>query len=154
MRVITKDITIGNDRYQLVKMSAQTASWISNLLVANSLLNARPSTSNESSEPSEEMPEMKPEEKAYAAVGSLWLLCGASLAEDVYKRIQNCCLMACRQYDSNGTLLAVLMQDGRFVSKDLENDAPTVNRLIMEAMQFNIAPFFIESASPEANPKT
>lgn len=147
MRQLVKEITIGDTRFQLTKISAQQASWLSNLLVANSLTNGPRSQPQATPEAATPETTLTPEEQAAGAVGTLWLLCGSTLDEERYKRVQQCALASCRFLDPDGNPSAVVMQDGRFTSKDLESDAPTVNKLIAEALIFNLLPFFVQDIS-------
>ena len=153
MRELTKDVTLNEGRYQVQKMDARTASWLSNLLVA-SMLKMQPADNGGSAAENSPEPELSPEDKAKGAVAAMWLTCGATLSEDVYAKVQSCCLKACRVYDgASGAAMPILMNDGRWACKELENDAPTVNSLIMEAMQFNLSGFFYGAASKAASPE-
>jgi len=150
MRQLTREVTLGTWRFEVTKMSAQTASWLSNLLVANSLTNGPRSQPQATPEAATPETTLTPEEQAAGAVGTLWLLCGSTLDEERYKRVQQCALASCRILDPDGNPSAVVMQDGRFTSKDLESDAPTVNKLIAEALTFNLACFFAAGSSAPA----
>lgn len=154
MRILTKDITIGDGRYQLVKMPADTACWINNLLVAVMMKSQTGTNAETNPEQEAELAKLSPEERANGLVAVLWLNAAVELSEEAYKRVQNRALMACRAYDANGALSVVLMPDGRWATKglpvDLAQDGKTVNELVTEAIRFNIAPFFTPAESSEA----
>lgn len=71
------------------------------------------------------------------------------ISEKDFRNIQAHCLMACRFYkEVGGQQVAeqVLADTGQWVLKSLECDTLTVMALTFHALQFNIAPFFDESA--------
>jgi len=141
---MTKDVTIGEGRYQLGKMTARAASRIYNLFVASMLKMVR-----EQNVPDTETPAANngtEESAAEATVAFLWASLSTTLAEDTYTSIQNQCLAVCARYLENGAPHPLLMKDGsnRWALPDLEQDAPLVNRLIVEVLRYNIGPFFRE----------
>jgi len=129
-------------------MTALVGSRILNVLISTSAKQ----TSSEA--PAEEKAQEKSlfdnlpeEEKANLIIASSWMLIGTNVPEDVYTQIQKNCLKTCSVYISpDAPPTPVVMSDGRWAVKEIENDIPTVNQLIIEALQFNLAPFFTASA--------
>jgi hypothetical protein len=143
----TKDIDLDGAKYRVGRMTAMVASRIFNLLMTSSI---KASTEAKVIDTSEKSSEMEPtEENANGMVAFLWISCTNSLDEDQYAKIQNQCLLVCSRYE-NDSPLPVKMVDGRWAMKDLEKDALTVNRLVTEALQFNISPFFLAGLSKAA----
>jgi hypothetical protein len=161
MRILTKDVTIGGQRYQLNLITPADASWIKNLLV--SVVMKQMNASNQAQSPEQdakqqtELAKLSREERAEGAVAIQWMMCASGLSEDVYKRVQRCALLSCRVYDQSGVTSLVMLPDGRWATKglpvDLAQDGPAVDELIGEALKFSIAPFFIaaESKAEAAN---
>lgn len=145
MRENTKEVIVGESVYRLTKLSAETASRIFNLLMAT-VMKARqdsPATTDETPE------EINPEVRAAGTIAFMWMLASTDLDEKVYARIQFQCLFSCALLAGNATT-PVRMVDGRWAVKELESDAPAVNQLVTEVLQFNIAPFFLGGASSAA----
>jgi hypothetical protein len=92
---------------------------------------------------------MDPIKRAEGTVGMLWIAAAAILSEETYAKIQGYCLRSCSYFttDDQTTAAPVMMNDGRWALKDLENDPISVDNLISESLQFNIAPFFHEAMS-------
>lgn len=146
MRETTKEIELSDGaRYRLTKLPAETASRIFNLLMAT-VMKARQNSGEASEEPPEDT---DPEKRAAGTVAFMWMLASADLDEKAYTRVQFQCLYSCARLDGDSTV-PVRMADGRWAAKELENDAPAVNRLVTEVLQFNIAPFFLGGASSAA----
>lgn len=142
MRETTKELDLDGKRYQLRKMTPLVGSWISNVLISSSISASSGSGSGESSE---EFNKLSPQDKAEAAVNALWLVAASRLSEDNYTKIQRYCLLVCSQYiQGGGAAVPIFREDGKFA---LEQEPAVVNRLILEALQFNIVPFFVVGPS-------
>ena len=146
-----KQFAIGSDQYQVAKMTALTASYIYGLFVSSMIKLVRETPAEADSVSSEEP---KPDTEAEAAqrVGFLWSMLSGSIDEKTYSSLQQKCLAVCSKQVQAGDSFVyspVLMQNGsgRFAIPELAQDAVAVNRLIVEALQFNIAPFFTGGGS-------
>lgn len=145
MQILTKDVEINGQKFQIKKMTAMTGSWLSNLLVATALKLASGAPDAEA----QPQDDLSPEERATAMIGALWLTAGSTLTEEQYARIQHKSLSCCARHIEGGNPISVMMSDGRFADKELEQDGVMVGRLIMESLTFNLTPFFLASASSE-----
>lgn len=145
----TKEIELPDKtRYRLDKLSAPVASRIFNLLMS-AVMKAQAGAGGGGGDGPEEPEAVDREERAKAQVGLMWLLASTALDDDQYAKIQGQCLASCALLDGAATV-PVRMADGRWAVKALEYDAPAVNRLVLEALQFNIAPFFLVALSQAA----
>ena len=89
------------------------------------------------------------QERANGMVKGMWLFASSALDDDQYAKIQGRCLASCALIDGDKTI-PVRMADGRWAVKELESDAPAVDQLVSEVLQFNLAVYFIARLSPAA----
>ena len=145
-----KELTIGDKKFQLKRMSAETGSWILNVLLSamfKAVSGEEVSTSDQA-----EFDKGDKVEKANNAIAAMWVSVGTTVNLETYKQIQRCCLQTCLLY-VGGNPLMLISANGRWADAALEKNVLVVNQLITEVLQFNLAPFFIESAlknKPEA----
>ena len=139
----TKELTIVNKQFQLKRIDAQAGAWILTVLIS-AMFKA---SSGEESSPSEqsEFDKADPVEKANSTVAAMWISVGTTVSLEAYRQIQRYCLQTCLLYIANNPV-PLISTDGRWADKELERDIPVVNQLITAVLQFNLAPFFIESA--------
>jgi hypothetical protein len=144
--MLTKDITIGGQRYQLNPMTPEAASRIFNLLVATNM-NLLKGTPKADQAKEKALWEMTVAERTESAAESVWLLGASSLPEKEYSRVQHVALRAVKAYDAQGNTSVILMTDGSWATKgmtvDLSQDAALVKQLIAESLKFNLAPLFL-----------
>jgi len=153
MRAKTKDVAIGDTRFQIGKMEVEYACWVLNLFMATEarqMMNAKP---NSNGTPAPEPPPQEQtreitEEQAGNIVASGWVMVGADLPTESYRQIQSACLRATSMYLEDGSPMPLKMADGRWTAsgKRFADDLKTVNQLIIESLKFNLSPFFLEDA--------
>lgn len=148
MRETSKEIQIGDERYRVGKMPAETAAKIHNMLMACAIRARDESKGDADSDAPDEA--MSPEERADGTVAFLWTLASDSLEDKVYSRVQHQCLLACTKVTPEGSAVPIRMLDGRWAAKELAEDGPAVDRLVTETLQFNIAAFFLARLSRQA----
>lgn len=150
----TKDVSIGGSLYRVSKFDATIGAWILSNLVAASAQAKKPDIqSSDKTGPMPDMDKMSEKERddfAQANVAYMWTLAGTVLDLDKYKTIQQYALRACsKQVVSSPTQMTfepIVMVDGRWAIDSLRDDTNTVSRLIVEVLQFNLAPVFLEDA--------
>lgn len=81
-----------------------------------------------------------------ARVGS-WILKqilthAINMSEDDFANLQTHCLQVCQRMDAHGIPMPLMTGDGRWAYPELEYDLVTVSKLMKEALEFNLTPFF------------
>ena len=146
MRELTKNVEIEGARYQLSKMTAMAASRIKNLLLAAAVSSPMAKAAAEQRGAAEQAVAPTPE-NADGAVVVMWITAGQVLDEGVYSQIQTICLKTVAEcVEGSEAAIPIMMADGRWANKDLERNPTAVDSLIIEALKFNIAPFFSGAA--------
>src|SRR6185437_9017451 len=128
---------------------AETGAWILNVLISAMF---KVAGEQESNAEQAAFDKAEPVEKANAAVAAMWISIGTTVSLETYKQIQRSCLQTCLLY-VGGNPLPLISANGRWADASLEKNVIVVNQLVIEVLQFNLAPFFIESAlknKPEA----
>jgi hypothetical protein len=136
MENVLKELTINEANYQIVKMSAQSGSWLLMLLMGKLMdimsKEATPTTNN---------PELdKPtsgEDVASAAISFMLM----KLDEDTFVKVQIKALSVCYK-TVEGVPMPIVMKDGRWVDTKLQYDIETVMQLTSQAIKLNLSPFF------------
>lgn len=140
-----KNTTISGHEFRIGRMSAMTGARVLNLLLSAIMQSPTKEDSKPGAEP--ELESLSAEEKANNSIAAMWMIVGSMLSEEAYIRVQRAALQVCMFFpvpDSPG--IPVLSVNGKWAATEIETDIPTVNQLIVQALQFNLAPFFIESA--------
>lgn len=121
----TKDIEISGVHYRIGQFTAQVGSWI----LMQVLQKVLPSFAGPVEEQLGNLPPNR-----------------ATMSEEDFYRIQNHCLAICCRYEESptGRVPMPLMASGVFAIKELEYDLPTVMALTIQALFFNLTPFFAE----------
>ena len=121
------DIEISGTRYQIGRMTARTGSWIVTQIVTKML--------------------------PFGIEGQLGAgglpASRAEMTEADFQNIQDHCLAVCRRYETTGateTPMPITVRPGVFAIKDLEYGLPTVLALTVQALVYNLSPFFLEGA--------
>lgn len=127
-RVTTKDVTIGDFKYQIKKMDPRTGSWIATNLVTKML----PSMMSGADD---------------ITAGAKLPPGRAELSEVEFHNIQDHCLEVCYRYEKVGEQIVpiTVFRDGKF-SAGMDLDVVEVLQLTFHALLFNVAPFFGDSA--------
>ena len=116
---LTKDVEIGESRYQVGRFKARDGSWV----LAQILTKMLPAAIESSLQ------------------GSGLAANRAQISEEEFASIQAIALSVCRRYENN-IPMPVFPRPDTWAIKDLEYDLVTVMRLTIEALVFNITPFF------------
>jgi len=149
MRPKTKDLKIGDYQCRIGKLDACSAAWTLSVLmavVADQRRRQPQPTEAAAPEPPPDDATAR-EEMARGVVGALWLTAGSALDRERYRDVQQGCLRACSARNDGGLYEPIVAGDGRWSRKDIADDALTVHRLILETLQFNLSPFFLDDAS-------
>lgn len=144
MQEKNKDTSLGEYKYRLSKMSPLIASRIHGWLVYVALNFAQQQQDKPEIKSDAPVIALDVKEQADGTVKMLWLMAPSALSEEACTKIQMYALRACEQYDPNNVTVPVLMADGRFAARGLEEDAVAVSELITRSLQFSLSPFFIE----------
>lgn len=148
MRETVKEIKIGDSAYRLSKMSAQIASWLYSLLLS-SMIKAQQGARQEVVQAENPAANLQPEEIGRGVVEALWMTSGSVLSEEQHAKVQQHALRQVSYYITPDSEPApILMKDGR-VADEKTSDPVIYNRLVLESLQFNLAPFFTGGASTE-----
>lgn len=144
----TKDVTIDRHRFQLGRMTPLVGSRILNVLISSSVKTISEASQSEDKTGQASFNALSSEEKARDTVATLWMLAAANTSEEIYSQLQKYSLQACAIYvgESDAPPIPVLAKNGRWADRTLEEDVKTVNKLILESLQFNLSAFFLESA--------
>ena len=128
----TKDITIGDRTYQLVRLGAREGSWIVGQFLTKGLLIPL------------DQGDAKPlDEKELGVVFAITL---RDLPENIFNSVMQKCLATVRRYETvAGVPMPVLMSDGRWAIKP-EPDLVELTALIVASLVFNLHCFFAPGA--------
>lgn len=142
----SKTVTIGERQFKIGRFRAVVGARILNVLMSATL---RAQTEDKPSDSAEakEFTALSEEEKANISIASMWVLVGATISAELYGEIQKSCLQVCFFMKQEDASIPIIMSNGRWAVPEIEKDIPTVNELIVQCLQFNLAPFFIASAS-------
>lgn len=148
-----KEVTVSERHYQVRKMTPQTGSLIYGKLIGVSIKFVRDEKLQQQAADSQLAP-TDLNEQAAGAVEMLWKVAPSVLEDKACRDIQNDALRVCFYYPSEATGVAapVLMADGRFADKALEDDGPAMAELIEEAVKFSVAPFFLKGLAKASAP--
>ena len=120
---MSTDIEIRGTRYQIGRLTARTGSWIVTQIVTKML--------------------------PFGIEGQLGTgglpASRAEMTEADFQNIQDHCLAVCRRYEMTGsteTPMPITVRPGVFAVRELEYDLPTVLALTVQALVFNLSPFF------------
>ena len=144
MRLKTKDVTIDGNRFRVGKLEVEYACWVLNLFMAKA-------AEKQAARPAEpavpEPPRQMTEAEAGDLVASFWTMIGTDLPADMYRQIQLACLLGCSVYQGDAPQ-PLKMVSGAWTKfgEEIAEAPRTVNRLIIESLKFNLAPFFLEDA--------
>lgn len=143
------NLSIEETTYRLNRMTPQVGSWILSVLLSATARSKSDATPEDEEAAREAMGSLSNEERAASLVEAMWLNAGASISEEVFYKIQVHALNACAVYPSgpDSTPIPVATKDGRVADKTLEEDLTRYNRLVMEALKFNLCPFFLANMS-------
>jgi hypothetical protein len=122
MQETSKDVTIGESRYQIGRMTARVGSWIA-MQIGTKLFPIM----FESQINIEGLPSGRSE-----------------MSETEFRNIQDHCLSVCRKYRVVGqseVALPIMKSANVFAAPELEFDVVTISALTVHALVFNIAPF-------------
>jgi len=142
----TKEIVIGNSRYQISRIDAETGSF----LLYQILAALRKAMSEDGEEPTSqgEQPALSPEDQtkqtSEATMGMIQNVL-MNVDRSMFSKIQRDALSVCKQFTAvgeNETLLPVLMASGKIAIPDLKNDIQTLVALTQHSLHFNLLPFF------------
>lgn len=124
-----KDVTIKGQRYQITKLPATISGWLA-VQIATKMLPA--------------FVESKLKIEGLSANRS-------EISESEFHNVQNHCLSACKKYEVVGQqdVPQPILVGGKWVFKDLEYDVVTVLGLTVQALLFNIDPFFQDGGLEE-----
>ena len=145
MKEKTRNVVVGNETYQLTKWDPRTAVWVRDVLFLAQLeklgsLTPPPSNSGEPPKPAEE-----PTPAQLAQM--LWATGGPQLKHAEYSEIQNAALRSASRQQA-GQYLPLLHASGSILPQEpIADDAVAVERLVSEAIQFNLSPFFAPAAA-------
>lgn len=137
----SRQLKVGDQNFQIKRISAELGAWILNIMMSAMFKLAN---SDDGAAQHEES-QIDPVEKANEIVAAMWISASTVISPDTYKQIQRYCLQACN-IEIGGNPVPLVDLKGRWAAPELETNLPVVNQLIVETLQFNISPFFIESA--------
>jgi hypothetical protein len=142
----TKDVVIGDSRYQISRVDAETGSFLLYQILA--ALRKAIAEGGEEEPAQQEQIELSPEEKekqTSEATGAMIQNVLMSVDRVMFGKIQRDALSVCKQYTAigeNETLLPVLMANGKIAIPDLKNDIQALVSLTQHSLHFNLLPFF------------
>lgn len=126
MYELTKDIVVGNSRFQISRFSARVGSWVAIQVMIKGL----PAWLGEVES---DIPDAMRNNRA-------------SLTEEEFHNIQDHCLKICSKWPEADAVVQapvpIVMVDGRFTDPAMATDVVTVMALTAHALMFNVAPFF------------
>jgi hypothetical protein len=146
----TKDVIIGDKRFRISKMTPLIACRIYNWILSGSmdLVKRLDSTKNQPDDSNIES--LDPVIRADQTVSMVWRMASTAWAEELVEKVQVHAMRTIAVYpNDDGPPLPVLV-DTRWTDRDLESDALTVDKLVLESLKFNISPFFIGDKSKPA----
>lgn len=141
--------------YRIGRLGAVRGAFIFNIVMTAGGRQARKELSTSTVEAPTPKQDKTPEEKEQAArdfVTALWAEAQLEINEDLSTRIQLWCLQLCARFNPampDAPPDPVLMSDGRWAIKELEQDMVTVNALVAAVLGFNLAPAFTDDASSQ-----
>ena len=139
------DITIGENSYTIRDVDAETGSFLAFRLVnrLRVIMSAEDNSGDTVGQPKETP---TPEKKAEAIRGTLSLIL-MNLDEAEYHLIQRKMLTLIDRNQMVGAVMAAepIMRNGTVVHKDLKNNVSEVMQLTLEALYYNLSPFFSEN---------
>jgi len=141
----TKEVVVGNSRYQISRVDAETGSFLLYQVLAS--LRKEMQGDKEESEP-QQMVELSPEEKVKQVEGATSAMIQSLLMNadrSMFGRIQRDALSCCGQFTAIGeteAVLPVLMASGKIAIPALKNDIQTLVTLTQKSLEFNLLPFF------------
>ena len=137
MENVLKELTINEASYQIVKMPAQTGSWLLMLLMGKLMEVMSEESKTATSKPEEPAKEANADEAASAAISFMLM----NLDEETFAKVQQKALSVCFKM-VNDAPMPVIMRDGRFAIKELEYDIEGVLQLTSQSIRLNLSPFF------------
>ena len=141
----TTEVVIGNSRYQISRVDAETGSFLLYQVLAS--LRKEMQGDNGETEPQSTV-ELSPEEKTKQVEGATSAMIQSLLMNaerSMFSRIQRDALSCCWQFTAvgeNETILPVLMANGKIAIPALKNDIKTLVTLTQKSLEFNLLPFF------------
>jgi hypothetical protein len=137
MRELTKEVVIGEHRYQISRMDAMHGSWIAMQMLTRVFpMNlediVRRAAENEGMGQMPSLPANR-----------------STLSEEEFRNVQLHCLRVCSRFEmvgANDVAMPIVMPNGVWAIKDLQTDVLTVLALTAQSLVFNISPFFEEGA--------
>ena len=142
----TKDVVIGDSRYQISRVDAETGSFLLYQILA--ALRKAIAEGGEEEPAQQEQIQLSPEEKekqTSEATGAMIQNVLMNVDRVMFGKIQRDALSVCKQYTAigeNETLLPVLMANGKIAIPALKNDIQTLVTLTQKSLEFNLLPFF------------
>lgn len=125
----TRDVTIGDNVYQLTRMNPRIGSWI----VAQLLTKMLPPGIGHAMLSELKLPVNLPENRN-------------EMTEEQFHNLQDHCLMVVRRYNKAGIAEPIMIPNGTFCFPDLDYDVVTIMGLTVHSLMFNVKPFFVEGA--------
>ncbi len=119
----TKDIEIAGIRYQIGRFKARDGSWI----LAQVLTKMLPAVI---------------ERALVKEAGAQLASSRAMLGEEEFASIQGHALAVCRRYENGNVPMPIFLLPNTFAVKEIEYDLIVVMKLTIEALLFNLTPFF------------
>lgn len=133
MRELFKELVLGENRYRIGKMTARTGSWVASQFASYVLPAAAQSAA-----------------KLVAVELPATPNRSRTMTEAEFYNLQDHCLAVCSRIrvEPNGSEVyyPLIHDSGRWNFDDLETDAVTVTILTVQALMFNITPFFADGA--------
>jgi hypothetical protein len=145
-----KEVLVGERRYRIIRMTPLVGARIINVLFSAVIKTANSSGEENTKSEKEDFEKMPSEEKAKISIQSMWMAAAAILSSDAYEEIQKASLRCCQLFvQEDAPPSPVMMASGRWAIT--EPSVTVASQLIVESLQFNLAPFFIESESKPAD---
>lgn len=127
MKEKTKDVYLGDERYQIGRMTPWVGSW----MVAQIITKMLPMGIDNALALELKIPINLP-------------LSRSDMTEEQFHNMQKHCLDVVKFYEASGPAVPIVLPDGRFV-KDIST--PDVIALTVHALLFNVSDFFVEGAA-------
>lgn len=147
----THDVTVGENKFRISLFEdLRDSSRYKNIVVAAAAKAQREARLSErENSGAEELPQ-DVEQAARDVVALFWALAASAMPVGDYKLIQDACLRVCSLYIGEDAL-PVMLKNGVI---DAAVDAVTLDALILEALQFNLCPFFVAASKRSTNSAT
>lgn len=145
----TKEVVIGNSRYQIARVTSEDGSW----LLAQTLASMRKVMKAEGVDDQEEPKpaiELTPEQQRKNTEEMVSAMVQSMLMEvdrELFARIQRYALGVCGEFTAvgeNEIVLPVTMATGRIAIPKLKNDISCIFNLTNASLVFNLLPFFLD----------